>query len=191
MPARYQFPQLNNDCEVISLQMLVEYYTGLSVNKVNFAFQMPFYNTKLQKQGGQFKVWDNPDVGFVVDVTGRTPGYAINLAALIQLLDKYARGTNLAGNNFSVLENYVRNRKTVVTWGTVALNNPHPTVTWKTSQDKIIYARMNTHAVVLIGVEDNYVYYSDPFYGTKNVKISKSRFESIDNQIGKKALSID
>lgn len=50
---------------------------------------------------------------------------------------------------------------------------------------------MNTHAVVLIGVEDNYVYYSDPFYGTKNVKISKSRFESIDNQIGKKALSID
>ncbi|HHT7188864.1 TPA: S-layer homology domain-containing protein [Bacillus cereus] len=191
VPARYQFPELYNGCEVVSLQMLVEYYTGRSVNKVNFAFQMPFDNTRLQKQGGQFKVWGDPDVGFVGDVTGRTPGYAINPGPLKQLLDQYARGTNLTGNNFSVLESYVRNGKPVVTWVTVALNNPRPTVTWKTPQGKTIYARMNTHAVVLTGVDDNYVYYNDPFYGTKNVKISKARFESIYNQMGKKALSID
>ncbi|MFJ8528245.1 S-layer homology domain-containing protein [Bacillus sp. NPDC094106] len=191
VPSLYQFPELNNGCEVVSLQMLVEHYIGRSLNKVIFAFEMPFDTTRLQKYNGKFQVWGDPDVGFVGDVTGNTPGYSINPEPLKQLLDKYARGTNLTGNDFSVLENYVRNGKPVVTWVTVALNNPRETITWTTPEGKTIYARMNTHAVVLTGVDDNYVYYNDPFYGTKNVRASKDWFVSIYNQMGKKSLSID
>ncbi|MCU5208853.1 S-layer homology domain-containing protein [Bacillus paranthracis] len=191
VPARYQFPELYNGCEVVSLQMLVEHYTGRTFNKVDFAFQMPFDKTRLQKQNGRIKIWGDPDVGFVGDVTGNTPGYAINPGPLKQLLDKYARGTNLTGNSFSVLENYVRNGKPVVTWVTESLNSPGSISTWKTPQGKTIYARMNTHAVVLTGVDDNYVYYNDPILGTKNVKANKSWFASIYNQMGQKALSID
>lgn len=45
--------------------------------------------------------------------------------------------------------------------------------------------------LLLTGVDDNCVYYNDLFYGLKNVKLSKERFESIYNGMGKKALSID
>ncbi|PEF56918.1 S-layer protein [Bacillus cereus] len=191
VPSLYQFPELHNGCEVVSLQMLVEHQIGRSLNKVAFAFEMPFDQTKLKNYKTSSQIWGDPDVGFVGDVTGNTPGYSINPEPLKRLLDKYARGTNLTGNDLSVLEDYVRNGKPVVTWVTVALNNPRPITTWKTPGGKTISARMNTHAVVLTGVDDNYVYYNDPFYGTKNVKVSKSRFASIYNQMGKKALSVD
>ncbi|MCQ6523915.1 MULTISPECIES: S-layer homology domain-containing protein [Bacillus] len=191
VPSLYQFPELHNGCEVVSLQMLVEHQIGRSLNKVVFAFEMPFDQTKLKNYKTSSQIWGDPDVGFVGDVTGNTPGYSINPEPLKRLLDKYARGTNLTGNDLSVLEDYVRNGKPVVTWVTVALNNPRPITTWKTPGGKTISARMNTHAVVLTGVDDNYVYYNDPFYGTKNVKVSKSRFASIYNQMGKKALSVD
>ncbi len=191
VPSIYQFPELHNGCEVVSLQMLVEHQIGRSLNKVAFAFEMPFDQTKLKNYKTSSQIWGDPDVGFVGDVTGNTPGYSINPEPLKRLLDKYARGTNLTGNDFSVLEDYVRNGKPVVTWVTVALNNPRPITTWKTPGGKTIYGRMNTHAVVLTGVDDNYVYYNDPFYGTKNVKVSKSWFASIYNQMGKKALSVD
>ncbi|MES5952196.1 S-layer homology domain-containing protein [Bacillus fungorum] len=191
VPSLYQFPELNNGCEVVSLQMLVEHQIGRSLNKLTFAFEMPFDQTKLKNYKTSSQIWGDPDVGFVGDVTGNTPGYSINPEPLKRLLDKYARGTNLTGNDLSVLEDYVRNGKPVVTWVTVALNNPRPITTWKTLDGKTISARMNTHAVVLTGVDDNYVYYNDPFYGTKNVKVSKSHFASIYNQMGKKALSVD
>ncbi|MEW9916950.1 S-layer homology domain-containing protein [Bacillus pacificus] len=191
VPSLYQFPELHNGCEVVSLQMLVEHQIGRSLNKVAFAFEMPFDQAKLKNYKTSSQIWGDPDVGFVGDVTGNTPGYSINPEPLKRLLDKYARGTNLTGNDLSVLEDYVRNGKPVVTWVTVALNNPRAVTMWKTPGGKIIYARMNTHAVVLTGVDDNYVYYNDPFYGTKNVKVSKSRFASIYNQMGKKALSVD
>nr|WP_242270964.1 S-layer homology domain-containing protein [Bacillus cereus group sp. BfR-BA-01425] len=191
VPSLYQFPELHNGCEVVSLQMLVEHQIGRSLNKVVFTFEMPFDQTKLKNYKTSSQIWGDPDVGFVGDVTGNTPGYSINPEPLKRLLDKYARGTNLTGNDLSVLEDYVRNGKPVVTWVTVALNNPRPITTWKTPGGKTISARMNTHAVVLTGVDDNYVYYNDPFYGTKNVKVSKSRFASIYNQMGKKALSVD
>ncbi|HDR6311061.1 TPA: S-layer homology domain-containing protein [Bacillus cereus] len=191
VPSLYQFPELHNGCEVVSLQMLVEHQIGRSLNKVAFAFEMPFDQTKLRNYKTSSQIWGDPDVGFVGDVTGNTPGYSINPEPLKKLLDKYARGTNLTGNDLSVLEDYVRNGKPVVTWVTVALNNPRAITTWKTPGGKTIYGRMNTHAVVLTGVDDNYVYYNDPFYGTKNVKVSKSRFASIYNQMGKKALSVD
>ncbi|HDR4420650.1 TPA: S-layer homology domain-containing protein [Bacillus cereus] len=191
VPSLYQFPELHNGCEVVSLQMLVEHQIGRSLNKVAFAFEMPFDQTKLRNYKTSSQIWGDPDVGFVGDVTGNTPGYSINPEPLKKLLDKYARGTNLTGNDLSVLEDYVRNGKPVVTWVTVALNNPRAITTWKTPGGKTIYGRMNTHAVVLTGVDENYVYYNDPFYGTKNVKVSKSRFASIYNQMGKKALSVD
>ena len=191
VPSIYQFPELHNGCEVVSLQMLVEHQIGRSLNKVAFAFEMPFDQTKLKNYKTSSQIWGDPDVGFVGDVTGKTPGYSINPEPLKRLLDKYARGTNLTGNDFSVLEDYLRNGKPVVTWVTVALNNPRPITTWKTPGGKTINGRMNTHAVVLTGADDNYVYYNDPFYGTKNVKVSKSWFASIYNQMGKKALSVD
>ncbi|MGG1163824.1 C39 family peptidase [Bacillus mycoides] len=191
VPAYYQYPSLYNGCEVVSLQMLVEYHTGRSFNMVNFAMQMPMDNTPMVKQGGKYKTWGDPDVGFVGDVTGKKPGFSINPAPLKRLLDQYAQGTNLTGSSFSILENYVRNGKPVVAWVTEGLTYPNSPVTWKTPSGKTIYAKFNTHAVTITGVDANNVYYNDPVTGQKNARASKSHFENIYNQMGKKALSIN
>ncbi|EJR45142.1 hypothetical protein IIM_05042, partial [Bacillus cereus VD107] len=191
VPIYKQYPELYNGCEAVSLQMLVEYHTGQRFNKVSFAKQMPMDTTPMVKQGGRYKTWGDPDVGFVGDVTGNRPGYAINPAPLKRLLDQYANGTNLTGHGFGVLENYVRNGKPVVVWVTEGLNSPGPVTTWQTPQGKTIYAKFSTHAVTLTGVDDNYVYYNDPITGQKNARADKSWFENIYNQMGKKALSIN
>ncbi|PGF05077.1 C39 family peptidase [Bacillus toyonensis] len=191
VPHYYQYPSLYNGCEVVSLQMLVEYHTGQRFNMVNFAMQMPMDTTPMVKQGGRYKTWGDPDVGFVGDVTGKRPGFSINPAPLKRLLDQYAKGTNLTGQSFSVLENYVRNGKPVVAWVTEGLTTPNSSVTWKTPSGKTIYAKFNTHAVTITGVDGNNVYYNDPVTGQKNARASKSHFENIYNQMGQKALSIN
>ncbi|PHE64334.1 N-acetylmuramoyl-L-alanine amidase [Bacillus toyonensis] len=191
VPNYYQYPSLYNGCEVVSLQMLVEYHTGQRFNMVDFAMKMPMDTTPMVRQNGKYKTWGDPDVGFVGDVTGNKPGFSINPAPLKRLLDQYAKGTNLTGQSFSVLENYVRNGKPVVAWVTEGLTTPNNSVTWKTPQGKTIYAKFNTHAVTITGVDGNNVYYNDPVTGQKNAKASKSHFESIYNQMGQKALSIN
>ena len=83
--------------------MLLEYYTGRSLNKVDFANQMPFDTTRRQTTGdGKISAWGDPDIGFVGDVRGINYGYSINPAPLKQLLDKHARGTDLTGQDFSI-----------------------------------------------------------------------------------------
>ncbi|PFR51797.1 S-layer protein, partial [Bacillus cereus] len=86
----------------------------MSLNKVKFAYEQPFDHTPMQKSNGKISIWGDPDVGFVGDVSGLKPGFSINPGPLKVLLDRYARGTNLTGQSFSILENYVRNGKPVV-----------------------------------------------------------------------------
>jgi N-acetylmuramoyl-L-alanine amidase len=186
-----QFPELANGCEVVSLQMLMEYY-GHSFNKVFFAYEMPFDTTPLVKYSwGGYKQWGDPSVGFVGDVTGKTPGFSIDPAPLKKLLTKYIKnGADLTGSDFSVVEAYVRNSRPVVAWVTVGLNNPRSPVNWQTPSGKTITAHMNTHAVLVTGVDDNYVYYNDPYTGIKNSKTPKGQFVNVYNLMGRKALSV-
>jgi uncharacterized protein YvpB len=186
-----QFPELANGCEVVSLQMLMEYY-GHSFNKVFFAYEMPFDTTPLVKYSwGGYKQWGDPSVGFVGDVTGKTPGFSIDPAPLKKLLTKYIKnGADLTGSDFSVIEAYVRNSRPVVAWVTVGLNNPRSPVNWQTPSGKTITAHMNTHAVLVTGVDDNYVYYNDPYTGIKNSKTPKGQFVNVYNLMGRKALSV-
>ncbi|MGF2715339.1 C39 family peptidase, partial [Bacillus cereus] len=191
VPNYYQYPSLYNGCETVALQMLVEYHTGKRFNMVDFAMQTPMDRTPMVKEGGRYKTWGDPDVGFVGDITGRKPGFSINPAPLKRLLDQYAKGTDLTGHGFGVLENYVRNGKPVVAWVTEGLTTPNSPVTWKTPSGKTVYAKFNTHAVTITGVDSNYVYYNDSVTGQKNARASKSHFENIYNQMGKKALTIN
>ena len=49
VPSLYQFPELHNGCEVVSLQMLVEHQIGRSLNKVAFAFEMPLIKQEIKE----------------------------------------------------------------------------------------------------------------------------------------------
>ncbi|PGL85653.1 S-layer protein [Bacillus sp. AFS054943] len=191
VPIHRQFPELYNGCEAVALQMMLEYNNGISLNKVNFANEQPFDRTPMQRRNGKISIWGDPDVGFVGDVSGNKPGFAINPGPLKTLLDRYARGTNLTGQSFSILESYVRNGKPVVAWVTENLGSPESPTVWKTTNGKTIYGRMNTHAVTITGIDDNSVYYNDSITGQKNARADKDWFIYIYNQMGNKALSID
>ncbi|PFJ89948.1 N-acetylmuramoyl-L-alanine amidase [Bacillus cereus] len=192
VPAINQLPELQKGSTVVSLQMLLEYYTGRSLNKVEFANQMPFDTTRQQTNGdGKITVWGDPDIGFVGDVRGIRYGYSINPAPLKQLLDKHARGTDLTGQDFSVLESYVRNGKPVVAWVGNRITAPQLEHTWQTPQGKTVNGYRNAHTIIITGVDDRNIYYNDPLEGKKDQPMVKSRFEHSYNLMGKKALSID
>ncbi len=192
VPAINQLPELQKGSTVVSLQMLLEYYMGRSFNKVDFANQMPFDTTRRKTDGnGKVTVWGDPDIGFVGDVRGISYGYSINPAPLKTLLDKYARGTDLTGQDFSVLESYVRNGKPVVAWVGNRITVPQLEHTWQTPQGKTVNGYRNAHTIIITGVDEHNIYYNDPLEGKKDRPMVKSRFENSYNQMGKKALSID
>lgn len=189
-PIINQFPDLRNGCELVSLQMLLSYY-GENIPRAELVSKMKKDPAPLVKNAsGKITKWGDPSVGFVGDVTGKTPGFTIDPNALFPLLDTYLSGVNLTGSDYGVLEQNVRNGKPVVVWATVYFQIPSFTESWVAPSGKTIRASFSTHAVLMTGFDEKYVYVNDPYSGSKNMRVDKNRFIQIYNTMGKKALSV-
>ncbi|CEG28358.1 SH3 domain-containing protein [Bacillus sp. B-jedd] len=188
VPLIAQRPELPSGCEVTSLAMALNYY-GVKVSKGTLARKMPYDSTKLVRNAnGSIRIWGDPNVGFVG--TPFDNGYTINPGPLKRLLDQYRPGgVNLTGKNFSEVEAYVKKGAPVLVWFTINYEMPGAR-SWKTSSGKTISAPKPLHCIVVTGVDDKYVYFNDSEAVGKNIKVSKSKFISIYNAMGKRALVV-
>ncbi|PLT30039.1 SH3 domain-containing protein [Peribacillus deserti] len=189
VPLIAQRPELPSGCEATSLAMALNYY-GVKVSKTTLANKMPYDKTKLLRNAdGTIKIWGDPNVGFVGTPFGN--GYTINPGPLKRVLDQYrSGGVNLTGKSFSEVESYIRKGKPVLAWFTINYEMPSKR-TWKTTAGKTINAPKPLHCIVVTGVDANYVYFNDSEARKKDVKISKSKFISVYNAMGKRALAVN
>ncbi|RHW42583.1 hypothetical protein D1B31_03030 [Neobacillus notoginsengisoli] len=188
VPLIAQKPELPTGCEVTSLAMALNYY-GVKVSKGTLAKKMPYDSTKLvRNSNGSIRIWGDPNVGFIGNPFGN--GYTINPGPLKKLLDQYRPGgINLTGKNFSEVEAHVKNGAPVLVWITLDYEMPSAR-SWKTASGKTISAPRPLHCVVVTGVDANYVYFNDSDAAKKNVKVPKSKFMSVYNAMGKRALVV-
>lgn len=177
VPLISQNPELKYGCEVTSLTMLLN-YAGHNVDKMTLAKELKTDDDPIKRaKNGDITNWGDPDDGFVGDITGQNPGYAVFDKPLEDLMKKYMkdRTLNLTGQPFERSLEQVAKGIPVVVWTTGDYRLPDRWEAWRHGS-KLIKTPLDLHAVVLVGYEENYVYLNDPLSVKKNVKVNKEQF---------------
>jgi uncharacterized protein YvpB len=188
-PLIRQHPELPAGCEVTSLAMLLQYY-GVNKSKTELAKEMPYDPTPISfNNDGSIKVWGNPNLGFVGKPDGSARGFGIYHAGLISLMKAYVpTAIDLTRQPFDKLEKQVLSGIPVVVWTTIDFKDPAKWVQWDTTLGPIRTTFME-HAVLMVGVDEQYVYVNDPYSGRKQLKLDKESFLSTWEAMGRQALS--
>lgn len=185
-----QLPEYKNGCEATSLTMMLN-YAGINVNKNSVIEKVKRDPTPIKYDSkGNIIEWGNPKLGFVGDITGKTPGYSIDPDALAPVINEYLPGKalDLTGSDYSQLEKVLSSGRPIVVWITSKFTEPKVSHTW-TSSGVTVNSYFSQHAVLVTGMDENNIYYNDPLTGEKNSKINKETFKSVWIKMGKKALS--
>lgn len=189
IPVISQLPELKNGCEVTSIAMMLN-YSGISVDKMTLAEKVRKDTTPLTYNGSAIASWGNPNVGFVGDITGKSPGYSIYPEPLKPLVEEYMPGKSLIlnGVNYNDIEKVLADKRPVVVWVTVDFKQPSRRAQW-VSNGENISVNLSQHAVLLTGYDESNLYYNDPLDNGKNKSVSKETFKAIWETMGKYALS--
>jgi len=185
-----QLPEYRNGCEATSLTMMLN-YAGINVDKDSVIAKVKKDEVPIQYDDkGNITVWGNPKLGFVGDITGKTPGYSIDPGALAPVINEYLPGKalDLTGCDYTELEKVLSSERPIVVWITSTFTEPKVSHTW-TSNGETVTSYLYQHAVLITGMDEDFMYYNDPLTGVKNTKVNKEVFQSVWTGMGKKALS--
>lgn len=199
VPAKDQYPQLPNGCEVTSLAMLMT-AVGHPVSKVTLAKQMPVDPTKLvltsyTASNGQVvhkvQYWGNPNVGFVGSVYQSGYGYGIYNGPMDRFLNRLLPGQaeNLTGQPFSAILQHVAQGIPVEAWTTTTFQPTTNWVTWQ-SPEGLVRATPLEHAVLIVGYRPGYLYINNPLNGEAAQKVAEAPFIEAWKQLGEQALTV-
>jgi uncharacterized protein YvpB len=172
-----QNPELRYGCEVTSLAMVLN-YAGVKTDKMDLYRSIQKDPDPIKKAGnGDILNWGNPADGFVGDMTGKKPGYAVFDKPMEALINQKlpGRAVNLTNQPFERVLEHVSAGYPVVVWTTGDYRLPDRWESWTHGQ-QVIKTPLDLHAVVLVGYDANYVYLNDPLSGQKQVRVGKERF---------------
>ncbi|MCM3568730.1 C39 family peptidase [Neobacillus mesonae] len=185
-----QNPELKYGCEVTSLAMMLN-YAGVKTNKMElYRLVRKDPDPLVKSPKGDILRWGNPADGFVGDMTGRRPGYAVFDKPMIDLINQKlpGRAVNLTNQPFERILSHVSNGHPVVIWTTGDYRLPDRPEGWYHGK-AYIKTPLDLHVVVLVGYDANYVYLNDPLSGRKQVKAGKQQFISSWKALNRRAVS--
>ncbi|GHI01413.1 C39 family peptidase [Neobacillus kokaensis] len=185
-----QNPELKYGCEVTSLTMMLK-YAGVKTNKIELYQMIKKDPDPLIKSAkGDILRWGNPADGFVGDMTGKRPGYAVYDKPMIDLINKKlpGRAVNLTNQPFDRVLAHVSAGYPVVIWTTGDYRLPDRPEGWYHGKH-YIKTPLDLHVVLLVGYDANYVYLNDPLSGRKQVRVGKKRFISSWEALKRRAVS--
>lgn len=179
---------LENGCEITALSMLLNYYS-YQTNKndlANLLNYVPVYEDKDKNIRG------NPHEGFVGNIYGGLEAMGVAVEPIAEVAEEVVEGSQnivaTSGTSFKELREVVATGAPV--WVITTVDFELPTAedqrTWKTTDGKITVSTL-CHAVVITGVDDDYVYVNDP-YGYKNRVVDRDLFETIYQKMGSQSL---
>ena len=178
-------PRLRNGSSVTSLAMLLSYY-GFEVDKNQLAVQLPM---------ASYAKTSNPHQAFVGDIVGEEPtlGVAVEpIATLAQAIvgDEFEVVTG-DDRSFSKLLTVLQDAKPI--WLNVTKNMTQLSESdwqkWGTKKEPIMVTD-KYHAVVLTGMDEEYIYYNDPLQN-KELKIKTEKLNDLFDQTKKQFIYLD
>lgn len=192
VPVTSQFPEFHNGCEAVAVKMMFDAF-GIEKDKSEVVDEFPKDETEVEFDDyGNISVWGDPDIGFVGSMPGQEEiGYSINPDPVVKYIGRYFENpVNLTGASNEVLERYLRAGNPVVVWITVGFSDVTTSTSWMTPDGREINGTFDTHAMTLVGFDQYNYYLNDPFTGTKDMQVSKARFNEVWAQLGSKAVSV-
>ncbi|WP_231689586.1 C39 family peptidase [Bacillus sp. FJAT-27245] len=176
VPLIKQNPELKYGCEVTSLAMVLN-YAGVSVDKMELYRAVRKESDPLDRPKGDIKRWGDPARGFVGDMTGKAPGYAVFDKPIVELMDKYlpGRAVNLTNKEFKDVLSHIAAGNPAVIWTTGDFRLPDRWESWLHGK-RTIRTPLDLHAVVLVGFDSDKVYVNDPLSGKVQHGVDKEQF---------------
>lgn len=180
-------PPLEHGCEVTALSMLLQYY--------HFDYGKNELAKRINKEDYEVSegIFGDPDIGFVGDMTGKTPGTSVNVEPVFQLAKEVVKGpyqvVNSTGSKLDDLLEVVQSGSPVWVIATTDYKVPKEDdfVEWPTKNGM---KRMlpKHHAAVISGFSQNKVILNDP-YG-KIVEVDKKTFNDLFEKTNKQSIYI-
>ena len=197
-------PYINQDnyptgCESVSTVMLLNYYN------INITVD-DFINKYLKKDiltSINGKVYAmSPNEAFIGNPYNNINSYGCysnviyealnNIIKDYKLEDKYMV-VNLSNNRKSLNElitNYIDNNIPVVIWGSINMKPIYNSKNWYLYNNDIYTWKANEHCLVLVGYDDVYYYFNDPYTREKITKYKKDIVEDRYNVLNRQAICI-
>ncbi|WP_059169970.1 C39 family peptidase [Bacillus sp. FJAT-27445] len=189
VPLIKQNPELKYGCEVTSLAMVLN-YAGIKVDKMELSRAIRKDPDPLFKAGGKIIKWGDPSKGFVGDMTGKEPGYAVFDKPIVNLMNTYlpGRAVNLTNQEFSEVLAHIASGFPAVIWTTGDFRLPDRWESWLHGK-RSITTPLDLHAVVLVGFDSNKVYVNDPLSEKKQLGIDREQFTASWKALKSRAVS--
>ena len=191
VPLILQNPELPNGCEITSLTAIFNYY-GEEVNKLTLTDQYLPKDTLSFENG--IRVGPDPNEAFAGNPRDKTKSFYVFSSPIVQAANAYIQENGLnriaydiTGASMEQLESYIAKGIPVLTWITIDLEpaRVNESLKWQernTLKEHIPYT--NLHAVVLLGLDDNYAHVMNPLTGYESIPLDvfKQSFESLQSR---------
>jgi uncharacterized protein YvpB len=187
-----QRPELPRGCEVTSLAILLDYYMEQGPDKMELAYQLKQSSMEKNIIDGfvQYANMHDEFAGSMFDVNKE--GLGVYIEPVRQLAQNYVEVpvVNISGASFKQMLTFVSMDKPVL----IIIPNRYQAVfdyakeVWKTPSG-YMEVSYQEHSVVVVGFDDDYVYYSDPSRAMIDKK-PKDTFEAAWVSMGSQAMIV-
>lgn len=180
--------KLRDNCEATALSMILA-YRGRHVDQLTLQEQVAHaqpLDPTTSPDGSE--VWGDPNLGFVGRADGGGPagGYGVYQGPIETLARRHGVDLrNLTGRSPNAVYSALLSGHPVMAWVALAAG---PYASWETPAGRTIHINYGEHAVVLTGLEQDYVLVNDPLSGT-HLSWTKAQFEEMWAGLGRRALA--
>lgn len=193
VPYLSQKGTLPNGCEAVSATMLLR-FNGYDISEVDFSDNYLDKDKVYIKWGCRYG--PNPYLSYAGDPKSKRGGWGCFAPVIVRGLNKCLKNDdyayNLSGKELNTLiDDYVANGIPVAIWVTRDMEEINQVYQWQSYDKKETFLYpVGQHCMVLIGYDNKYYYFNDPYNDNGQVKYEKDTVKYCYNSMGRQAVAI-
>ncbi|MBD5142608.1 MAG: C39 family peptidase [Ruminococcus sp.] len=182
---------LPTGCEIISAKMLLEYYTHEETEIEDMISVIACQYPKERKGKSYAPHPENAFIGSPWDESSFGCFAPVIVKMLNHLLPKNYQAVDTTGTDLQELaEKYLPQGTPVLVWATIYMRQSFPNVSWYLYNqygyptDKKFQWLANEHCMVLVGYDETYYYFNDPYDSNGLISFKRETTEKRYEEIG-------
>lgn len=189
VPLLNQFPEFPTGCESVSTVMALK-FKGYDITVTNFINYLD-KSDKFYTKDGVFYGPD-PNKNFVGNPKSKT-SFGCYAPVIVNAVSKFIgkdKVKNTTGTSIENLcKNYIDNDTPVLLWASISMSKGKESAVWTLENGNSFFWISNEHCLVLIGYDDEFYYFNDPYVGAQ-VKYTKEKVQKCFDCYGQQSVVI-
>lgn len=191
VPVISQFPDFPTGCESVSAVIALN-FSGEEIDTAEFVSKYLEKSSEFYIQNGR-KFGPDPYSTFVGSPRKKN-SYGCMAPVIEKAMKKFLNGrknvVNATGKSLEELcRKYIDNEKPCIVWASIGMIKPYYTSVWTLPDGSEFRWLANEHCLVLVGYDNNYYYFSDPYKGAY-VKYEKGLCDERYQAFGQQSIVI-